>query len=174
MFLSWPKSFSWNDILGKALTLPPRETSTTKPTSKRISNSLRSGDIKLNSWALIMIPVVHRLQIWNLKSFYDDVQAKQPSGAATAPLQSGECPQFVIVIVHFVSEATWHRHLLESSSLFFVLLYFTLILIKIRIIWMGRPFAPLQHSFVIFILCSKQPGTVIFSFFFLCFILRFW
>ena len=57
--------------------------------------------------------------------------------AATAPLQSGECPQFVIVIVHFVSEATWHRHLLESSSLFFFLLYFTLILIKIRIIWMG-------------------------------------
>ena len=43
--------------------------------------------------------------------------------AVTDPLQSGECPQFVIVIVHFVSEATWHRHLLESSSLFFFLLF---------------------------------------------------
>ena len=94
----------------------------------------------------MMIPVVHGLQVWYLKSFYDDVQAKQPSGAATAPLQSGECPQFVIVIVHFVSEATWHRHLLESSFLFFVLLYFTLIhfLVKNQIIRFGQPLAKSQ------------------------------
>ena len=34
-----------------------------------------------------MIPVVHGLQVWNLKSFYDDVQAKQPSGCYRSPAE---------------------------------------------------------------------------------------
>ena len=82
-----PKNFSWDYLLGKALTLPPRKLSTTKCPSKQLLNSLCRCDVKPNSWALMMIPVVHGLQVWNLKSFDDDVQAKQPSGCYRSPAE---------------------------------------------------------------------------------------
>ena len=138
----------------------------------QISNSLRSGDIKLNSWALIMIPVVHRLQIWNLKSLYDDVQAKQPGGCYRSPAEWR-----VSTVCHCYCSLCLQGNLAPPSSrVILPLLLFTLLHLDLDQDpdHLDGPFALLQHSFVIFILCSKQPGTVIFSFFFLCFILRFW